>query len=117
MRLARSVLQSVLVVALAAYASDCSAMTTPEQAAQCCNSMPCASHGHHGQDCCKTMPTMHTPFVQPSSVHGMSFSPVFVAVMPVCTEPHGLDSTVRSIAAQCHAPPVQYSSAPRPLRI
>jgi len=50
--------------------SSAGAATTPEQAMQCCNSMPCSSHGHeHSQDCCKTTQAMHRPFVQPSSVH------------------------------------------------
>jgi hypothetical protein len=62
-------------------AVDCEAATTPEQAMQCCKSMHCSSHGRHGQECCKTMPTMPAPFVPPSSVHGASFSPVVFAVM------------------------------------
>jgi hypothetical protein len=42
------VLLTSLAVALAAYAFDREAATTPEQAVQCCNSMHCSSHGHHG---------------------------------------------------------------------
>jgi hypothetical protein len=108
---------AALAVALAAYAFDCGAATTPEQAMQCCKSMPCSSHGQHSQDCCKTMSMTHAPFVQPSSVHGISFSPVVFAVMPAARESHGLDSAVRSIATHCHAPPIFYSPGPRPLRI
>ena len=60
MWLPRRTLVVALIAALAAYALDCVGMTTPEQAMQCCNSMRCPSHDHHGQDCCKTMPTMHS---------------------------------------------------------
>src|SRR5437870_12513128 len=82
MGLLRPILPALLAVALSAYGFDCSAMTTPEQAMQCCNSMHCSSPAHHGQDCCKRMPSVRSPFVQPSSVHGMSFSPAVLAVMP-----------------------------------
>ena len=68
------VLIAVLTVALAGYALDGVGMTTPEQAMQCCNSMRCPSHGHHGQDCCKSMPSVHAAFGQPSSMQGVSFS-------------------------------------------
>ncbi len=117
MRSARPIVLVVLAVALAVYAFDCGAATMPEQAMQCCKSMPCSSHGRTAQDCCKTMPTMHAPFVQPSSVHGTSFSPVIFAVIPASGEFHGLDSSARTIAAHCHAPPILYSAAPLPLRI
>jgi len=72
------VLIAVLTVALAGYALDGVGMTTPEQAMQCCNSMRCPSHGHHGQDCCKSMPSVHAAFGQPSSMQGVSFS--FIAL-------------------------------------
>src|ERR1700674_3987194 len=117
MPLARPFCVVMLVAALGAYALDCEAAATPEQAMQCCDSMHCSSHGHHGQDCCKTMPTMHAPFVQPSSVHGTSFSHVVFAVVPASRESRGLGSFVRSIAAHCHAPPVFRPPAARPIRI
>jgi hypothetical protein len=44
-------------------------MTTPEQATQCCSSMPCMAQGHDGQDRCKSMPFMHAPFVRPTTIH------------------------------------------------
>src|SRR4029077_13919319 len=117
MRFARSILMALVVVALAAYAVDCSTMTTPEQAMQCCKSMPCSPHGHRGQDCCKTMPAAHAPFVLPSSVHGISVSPLLLTVLTASAETHGLDSPSRNIAAHCHAPPLFPSPAPGPLRI
>src|ERR1700726_2806521 len=105
MRLARPIIRAVLAVAIAAYAFDCGAATTPEQAMQCCNAMHCSSHRHHGQDCCKTMPTTHGPFVQLSPGHGVSAPHVVFAVVPTSGECFELDFSVRSLAAQCHAPP------------
>jgi len=116
MRLAKPIFLAVLAVTLAAYALDCGA-TTPEQAMDCCKSMACSSHGHHAQDCCKTMQAMHAPFVQPSSAHGVSFSPHVFAVLPATAEPHALGPSGRVIAAHCHAPPIQHTPTPLPLRI
>ncbi len=117
MRLAKTIFLAALAVALAAYAFDCRAATTPEQAMQCCNSMSCSSHGHHAQDCCKTMPAIHAPFVQPSTVHGVSYSPLAFAVLPATSESIALGSYNRVIAAYCHAPPIRYTLVPLPLRI
>jgi hypothetical protein len=117
MRLGKPIFLAVLAVALAAYASDCGAATTPEQAMQCCNSMPCSSHGHHGQDCCKTMAAIHAPFVQPSSVHGVSSPPLVFALLAAAGKSQAADSSGRVIAAHCHTPPILYGSAPLPLRI
>jgi hypothetical protein len=117
MRFAKPIFLAALAVALAAYAFDCGATTTAEQAMQCCSSMPCSSHGHHAQDCCKTMQAMHAPFVQPSSVHGVSYSPLVFAVLPASSEPLAPGSSNRMIAAHCHAPPIRSAPAPIPLRI
>lgn len=118
MRFARTFLMAVLAVALAAYAFDCgAAMATPEQAMQCCNSMPCSSSSHQGQDCCKTMPAMHAPFVQPSSVNGLQHSLVLVAALATLNEYHGVNSTARARAEHSHAPPIVYSVSSLPLRI
>jgi hypothetical protein len=117
MRLAKPIFLGVLVVAFAAYAFGCEAATTPEQAIECCNSMPCTSHGYDAQDCCKTMPSMHAPFVQPSYVLGVSYSPLVFAVLPAVSEPHPIDSADRVTVAQSHAPPVLGTLAPLPLRI
>src|SRR5271169_3349784 len=117
MGVARPIFLAVLTISLGAYALDCGGTATPEQAMQCCKSMQCSSHGHHGQDCCKTMPAIHATFGQPSSVQGVSFSPVALGVLPGFNESHCMDPCARRIAARSHAPPILCSPAPAPLRI
>jgi hypothetical protein len=118
MRRANRILIAAVVIALAVYAFDCGATTTPEQAMQCCDSMPCSSQGHHdGQDCCKTMPSMHAPFVQPSPLNGAFTSSVVLAVLPGFVESQFSGSSAGVIAAHCHAPPIFYAPAAIPLRI
>src|SRR3984957_6510688 len=113
----RPLFVAILAVALGAYAFDCEAATTPEQAMQCCKSMHCSSHGHHGQDCCKTMPAMHAPFVQTSFISGISYSPAVVAVLSTLVESPGRLSSAFIIAELSHAPPLAFSQALLPLRI
>jgi len=56
----RPILLAVMTVAFATYAFDCLAMSTPDAAMQCCDTMHCSSHGHQrSQECCKTMPAVH----------------------------------------------------------
>src|ERR1700730_2726074 len=117
MRLTKPLFLVILAVALGAYAFDCGAATTPEQAMQCCHSMHCSSHGHQGMDCCKTMPTMHAPFVQSSCVHGISLSHSAFGLIPASAESYGLDSSASTVASQCHAPPGFCVPSPPPLRI
>jgi hypothetical protein len=117
MGFARQVLLAVLTLSVAAYASDCGGMTTPEQAMQCCNSMQCSSHHHHGQECCKTMPAMHAALGQPSSVQGISFSPVALGLVRAFNEANTTEPSARMIAEHSHAPPISPSPAALPLRI
>lgn len=117
MRAAKSILMVLLALALAAYAFDCSAMATPEQAMQCCNSMPCASHGHRGQDCCETMQIAHVPFVQPSCAPGGSLPLVTLAILPASDGLDILGLSTRSVAVHCHAPPGPHTPNSSPLRI
>lgn len=116
MRLVKPIFMAVLAVGLAAYAFDCGA-ATPELAMQCCNSMPCSSQGHHGQDCCETMTAMHAPFVQSSSPQSIPYSAVLLAVLMPFDESQGIDSSASTIADHSHAPPVGYSPTVLPLRI
>jgi hypothetical protein len=118
MRFAKPLLLTVMAIAFATYAFDCLAMSTPDAAMQCCDTMSCSSRGHqHSQECCKTMPSMHAPFLQPATAHDLSFTPVFVAVLPRFNASQVLDSPSSVLAAQCHAPPILPSIAPSPLRI
>jgi len=114
----RRVLFVALTVALATYALDCVSMSTPELAMRCCNSMHCHSQHHHkGQDCCKTMPEMHAVLGQPSSVQGVSFSPVVLGLVPAFSEASGLEPSAGMIAEHSHAPPIFSPPAAPPLRI
>ena len=106
-----------LLVALAAYALDCGAMTTPEQAMQCCGSMPCAPQGRVGQDCCKSMPSMHVPFVQPSSVHKATHPLAAVATLAVSGAANPALSEIGAFSTSSHPPPLISPSAFSPLRI
>jgi hypothetical protein len=63
------------------------------------------------------MQAMHAPFVRPSSVHGVSYSPVVLALLPETSESLALGSSNRLIAAHCHAPPIRSAPAPLPLRL
>jgi hypothetical protein len=118
MRFAKPILVAVMGIALAVYAFDCYAMATPEAAMQCCDSMPCSSHGaERSQDCCKTMASSHATFVQPHAVQGAPFAPVLVAVLPAVHEDQGVDSWASIVTAHCHAPPLPDIAASLPLRI
>lgn len=108
---------AVLGVALAAYAFDCSGMTTPEQAMQCCNSMPCSSQSDHGQDCCRTMPAMHAPFVQPSSIATIVLPTAQPTVLAVIPRVIRLNSSRVPIFGNEQAPPGIKTSDLTPLRI
>jgi len=63
------------------------------------------------------MAETHAAFGQPSSLHGISFSPVALGMVRLCGESHSMGSTARMIAEQSHAPPIPCSQAARPLRI
>jgi hypothetical protein len=119
---ARLIVAVILLVAIGAYSVDCNAMTTPEQAMQCCKSMHCmSSHhnssGNHSTDCCKTMPDMRAALGQPSSVHSISLSPAALAVLPVSKLSQDLQAHCSLIAIDSHSPPVPFSPPPLSLRI
>jgi hypothetical protein len=114
---ARQIVIAVLAVALAAYAFDCSAMMTHEQAVECCRSMTCSSQGHASEDCCKTMPAMHAPFVQPSSTS--SIAPLAVQPAVLAVVPHDIrpDSSRVRVSGNEQPPPGNNASDLTPLRI
>src|SRR3954463_8574922 len=95
-----------LAVALTAYVVDCEGITTQQQAMQCCNEMPCNFQGHTSQDCCKSMQSLHAPFVQTSSVQSVLLPLVALAEMPTRACIHDLGSCISVTVEQSHAPPV-----------
>ncbi|HET7841859.1 MAG TPA: hypothetical protein VFM21_09650 [Terriglobia bacterium] len=115
MHLTKTFLLAALALALASYAVDCSALQTPQAAMHCCASMPC-SHGHGQQDCCKNMPSMHVPFVQPASLHNVQFSLSVAAALPVVANSKALDGSALLATVYCHAPPILPASL-SPLRL
>jgi hypothetical protein len=114
--LSRSIISAVLAVALGAYAFDCAPMATAQQAMQCCKSMQCMRHGHHGQDCCKEMPSTRDVVGQPSAANH-SFAPVAVGVVQSFNESLSIAASARLIADQSHAPPILSPPNILPLRI
>jgi hypothetical protein len=117
MDVVKKILLTVAVVALATYGLDCLAMTTPEQAMQCCNSMPCSPNGHHGQDCCKTMPSANAPFLRsPHTSIAPAVHVVGAAILGLADAPVVSGESVR-VSMLSHAPPIRYSPASLPIRI
>jgi hypothetical protein len=119
MRLARAIFTALLVAGLAAYSLDCSAASTPDEAMQCCDSMPCP-HQSDGasQNCCQNMPSLHAPFVQPHAIDMASHAPVILAVLPAVNASPGLKLPANALfAAHSHAPPLSPITTATPLRI
>jgi hypothetical protein len=116
MRFFKPIVLVLLTVALASYALDCVGMTSAEQAMQCCKSMRCSHHGR-SQDCCKTMPETHRPFVQAPSAHQFTFAALGFAVLPALHQYPNADSVARVFTANSHAPPDSPPAASPPLRI
>jgi hypothetical protein len=117
MRIARPILMVVVVLALAAYGFDCPATSTPDAAMQCCDTMPCSHGNGHGEDCCKSMQSTHSPFVQASAPHS-HVSLVLFAVLPIVSNSHSLDlSTQATLNAHSHPPPLSQSAVISPLRV
>jgi hypothetical protein len=117
MRFVRAVLLVVTAVALAAYGFDCLAMTAPEQAMQCSNSMPCMPNSHHGQDCCKTMPSVQTAFLQPSAGHTPSLTDVATVIVSEFPDVLGTHLVIPNTARVSHPPPIADPQASSPIRI
>lgn len=118
MRFGKSILVAMLGFAFAAYGFDCSPMTSPDKAMECCDSMNC-SHGMHGEDCCQTAPSVHAPFVQPASIHGITFAPLAFAVQPAASiHISSFDCVEWRAVLRFHDPPLIFdSTAPLQLRI
>lgn len=116
MRFARQVLVVALTVAVGGNALDCIGMTTAERAMECCKSMRCMSHRHHGQDCCKTMPTTQVDVGQPTTV-SISFTPIVFGAVELFIASTSATTSARLVADQSHAPPILNPPTVLPLRI
>jgi hypothetical protein len=118
MKFARSTLMVVIAMALACYGFDCPVTSTSDEEMQCCDTMACSSPGHqHSDDCCKTMPSTHSPFVKTYSSQNTHVAVVLFAVLPV---PNGqaLDFFSQSVLTRrSNAPPVSAAPTQAPLRI
>src|SRR5215475_4414002 len=110
MRFAKPILVAVLSFAFAAYGFDCSPMMSPDKAMECCDSMNC-SHGMHGEDCCRTAPSVHAPFVQPASTHSVAFTPLAFAVLPTFIDMSSTDHADGRVALRLHDPPLLVDSS------
>src|ERR1700737_354950 len=118
MRLVKAFWVGAVVFALVAYVVDCSAMATPDEAMQCCDTMPCSSHSHgQAQDCCKAMSSTHVPFVRPSSSQDTPHVPLVFAILSSLDKVSALVSSADLIQQESHAPPILLSPASLPLRI
>lgn len=113
---ARSIFSAVLTAALIGYAFDCAPMATAQQAMQCCKSMQCMRHGHHGQGCCTEMPSTRDVVGQPTSA-SHSFAAFALGRVQPLDESLNNASSIRRIADQSHAPPILSPPNILPLRI
>src|SRR5690349_17431927 len=115
---ARTILGIFLIVVLAFYTLDCFAASTPDDAMQCCDSMPCPEHSHNGsEDCCQTMPSLQGPFLHSRFVNTLPpLAPV--TMLTIVGVPLTVSPPAHVIlAGDCHAPPGSPTSVPAPIRI
>ena len=115
--LGKAILVAVIALALTAFVLDCAATTTPAQAMQCCSSMPCSSHSHAGEDCCKSMPTVHAAFVQPSGAPTIAMPALQPLALGTTAHAIHLHSFGMRILENGHTPPEINVSDLTPLRI
>src|SRR5438309_1064779 len=118
MKFARSTLMVVIAMALACYGFDCPVTSASGEEMQCCDTMACSSPGHQqSDDCCKTMPSTHSPFVKTYSSQNTHVAVVLFAVLPVLNG-HRVDFSTQSVlTAHANAPPVSAAPTQAPLRI
>src|SRR5262249_52396841 len=107
MRLIRAIFAVALAAGLALYSLDCFAASTPDDAMQCCDNMPCPQHSHDAsQDCCQNMSSLQAPFIQSHVVDIAGHAPVVLAVLPAVDASGALVFSANMLfAEQYHAPP------------
>jgi hypothetical protein len=126
MRMVRASIVLLLGAALAAYASDCAALTE-QQAMHCCRSMSmrCSSDQHQHQQqrhhgsmgCCKTMSSVRAAIGQPSDVQSAAATHVNFAIVGVSDDTNLLHSSSLAVAVNSHGPPGSFSPPVLSLRI
>lgn len=118
MRASRLIFASLLALALSVYAFDCLAMFPSQDSMQCCDSMPCASHGtSHSDGCCKTMTAAHASFIQPHSSPKISLLLVFAGVLFPANQSQPEAPSAFWSSAESHGPPFPPLLASSPLRL
>lgn len=119
MRLTRAIYIFALVAGLAVYSLDCFAASTPDDAMQCCDNMPCPQHSHDAsQDCCQNMSSLQAPFIQSHIVDISGQALVVLAVLPAVDAFQPLASSTSILFAQhSHAPPLLPIASATPLRV
>jgi len=106
MRFLTAFLCAVVLFALSLYGVDCSAMVTPDQMMQCCNTMPCGSHTPgHEQNCCQKMRSLRAPYIQPS-VEKTAVPTQVGGVVPTRVTLSAIASPLRIVTGFSHAPPI-----------
>jgi hypothetical protein len=107
----KPILLAVMAIAFATYSFDCLAMSTPDAAMQCCDTMHCPSHSHeHSQECCKTMVSSQSPSVLPVA-HVTLHAPVMV-VTDILASPQAMpypEASRLDFEAPQHSPPELYT--------
>lgn len=114
---AKPILALLITVTLAAYASDCFAMASPEEAMDCCQHMSCSSHGNSAQDCCQNMQSTQVLFVQSTLTHGSSIRVIALMSWSNGDQFSAVDLPPAQFVARSHAPPTTSLPAQAPLRI
>jgi hypothetical protein len=114
MHLARTLLLTALVMALASCPLDCSYVMSPNQAMQCCKSMPCP----RGKNCCKVRTIAQPPYVQVAAPKPGQLSVIRAAIIAAQMVRPTQRRTFRPFFASSHAPPGAISpTSLAPLRI
>jgi hypothetical protein len=126
MRMVRASIVLLLGAALAAYASDCAALTE-QQAMHCCRSMSmrCSSDQHQHQQqrhhgsmgCCKTMSSVRAAIGQPSGIQSAPATHADFAIICVSDRDTSLHSSPIAVAVNSHGPPGSFSPPVFSLRI
>jgi hypothetical protein len=105
---AQGLVLAALTISLSTYGLDCLAMSTPDEAMECCKAMRCHYHKHRGQnsrDCCKTTPQMHGIPTRPVAAQRITSPSITLAVARAVSHSESMDPYDYVIAQHSHDPP------------